>query len=62
MRSNVIIVSSRVVIRIIFLTIEVVLDLLLLLIVRLTIIVSFSVRLELFRVAISRTSLLIRLY
>ena len=62
MRSNVIIVSSRVVIRIVFITIEVVLDLLLTLIVALTITASSSIRLELFRVAIGRSSPLIRLY
>ena len=57
MRSNVIIVSSRVVTRTVFITIEAVLDLLLTLIVTLTIIVSSSIRLELFRIAIGRSKL-----
>lgn len=62
MRSNVIVISSRVVARIVFLTIKVVLDLLLTLIVALTITASSSVRLELFRVATGRSSPLTSLY
>jgi hypothetical protein len=61
-RSNVIVVSSRVVIRIVFITIEVVLDLLLTLTVALTITASSSIRLKLFRVAMGRSSPPTRLY
>ena len=62
MRSNVVVVSSRVVTRTVFIAIEVVLDLLLTLIVALTITASSSIRLELFRVATGRSSPPTRLY
>jgi hypothetical protein len=61
-RSNVVVVSSRVVARTVFIAIEAVLDLLLALTVALTITASSSMRLELFRVATGRSSPPTRLY
>jgi hypothetical protein len=61
-RSNVVVVSSIVLIRTVFLAIETVLDPLPTLALRLTITASSSIRLELFRIAIGRSKLIRGLY
>jgi hypothetical protein len=61
-RSNIVIVSSIVLTRIVFLAIVIVLDPLSLLTLRLTITVSSYIRLELFRIAIGRSKLIRGLY
>ena len=62
MRSNVVVVGSIVLTRTVFLAIEIVLDPLPTLALRLTITASSSIRLELFRIAIGRSKLIRRLY
>ena len=62
MQFNVIIISSIVLTRTVFLVIEIVLNPLSTLALKLTIIASFSIRLELFRIAINRSKLTRRLY
>ena len=62
MRSNVVVVSSMVLTRTVFLVIETVLDPLPTLALRLTITASSSIGLELFRIAIGRSKLIRRLY